>query len=295
MKSIILFLLYAGTLLFAQPSVVLQVLGSGGPESGDKRASSSYILWIDGKSKVLVDFGGGAALRFEEAGAKIEDLDVILLTHLHADHTANLPALLKSAFFTDARGELQLFGPKGNDLMPDTEIFINRLFDNKKGAWQYLGDHLDGTEPLQLKAVNISLTHTPKEIYRDNTMHITAISVHHGPIPAIAYRVDIGKHSVTFSGDMSGKYHTLEKLALETDILVMHNAIPSSAKRALRNLHMTPVTIGKIAKKAHAGSVVISHRMLRTLGKERQTQCDIRRNYEGEVSYANDKDKYPFP
>ena len=91
------------TLSLLASSLSLQVLGSGGPESGDKCASSGYVIWVDGKSRVLVDFGGGASLRFEEVGAKIEDLDVILLTHLHVDHTADLPALLKSSFYKSLR------------------------------------------------------------------------------------------------------------------------------------------------------------------------------------------------
>jgi len=48
--------------IFAQ-SISLQILGSGGPEFS-QRASSSYIIWVDGKVKVLVDAGGGAFLRF---------------------------------------------------------------------------------------------------------------------------------------------------------------------------------------------------------------------------------------
>ena len=295
MKKTLLILLLSTLLLHAKQNVSLQVLGSGGPESGDKRASSAYLIWIDGKSRILIDFGGGASLRFEEANAKIQDLDVILLTHLHVDHTADLPVLLKSSFFTEARGNVHLFGPDKNNFMPSTKEFIQRLFENDKGAWQYLGDHLDGSAPLQLKTHNIDETRKVKTIYKQGNITISAISVHHGPIPAVAYRVDIGKRSITFSGDMNGAYSTLEKLALDTNILVMHNAIPGSAKRVARNLHMTPVTIGEIAQKANAKSVVISHRMLRTLGKERQTQCDIRRNYEGEVDYANDKDIYKLP
>ncbi len=77
----------------------VQVLGSGGPELADKRASSSYLVWIGGKPRVLVDIGGGAALRFGESGATVSDLDVILLTHLHVDHTADLPALINASFF----------------------------------------------------------------------------------------------------------------------------------------------------------------------------------------------------
>lgn len=33
--------------------------------------------------------------------------------------------------------------------MPSTETFIERLFKDDKGAWQYLGDHLDGSVKLQ--------------------------------------------------------------------------------------------------------------------------------------------------
>ena len=292
LKKTLLLFFFSSLLLFAKPNVTLQVLGSGGPESGDKRASSSYLIWIAGKSRILIDFGGGASLRFEEVGAHIEDLDVILLTHLHVDHTADLPALLKSSFFTNASGNLHIFGPDKNDFMPSTRSFIKRLFDDDDGAWQYLGDHLDGSARLQLKAHNIAMRKKEKVIYKQGNISISAVSVHHGPIPAIAYRVNIGGKSITFSGDMNGDYHTLEKLAYKTDLLVMHNAVPKNAKGVAAKLHMTPLIIGEIAKKAQARSVVISHRMLRTLGKEEETKSEIRRNYEGDVDYANDKDKY---
>ena len=80
--------------------VAVQVLGSGGPEITDQRASSAYLVWQDGKARILVDMGPGSMLRYEQSGARIEDLDVILLTHLHVDHSADLPALIKAAFFT---------------------------------------------------------------------------------------------------------------------------------------------------------------------------------------------------
>ena len=73
--------------------VAVQVLGSGGPELQDKRASSSYLVWQDGRARVLIDAGGGSALRFGESGAKMSQLDVILFTHFHVDHSADFPAL----------------------------------------------------------------------------------------------------------------------------------------------------------------------------------------------------------
>ena len=292
MKKLLLLLLLSPLLLMGESKIALQVLGSGGPESGDKRASSGYIVWIDGKSRVLVDFGGGTSLRFEEAGAKIEDLDVILLTHLHIDHTADLPALLKSSFFVRRTKDLPIFGPRNNNFMPSTKNFIERLFKNNKGAWQYMGDYLDRTASFQVKAHTITPTRTVKTIYKKEDLAIQAITVHHGPIPALAYRVTVGHKSITFSGDMNGEYHTLEKLAKNTDILVAHNAVPKGAKGIGANLHMTPLTIGNIASKAKVRSLVLSHRMLRTLGKSSETKKEIRKNYKGSVKFANDLSLY---
>jgi len=285
-------LLFFSTLFTFSSTISLQVLGSGGPESGDKRASSAYIIWIDGKNKVLIDFGGGASLRFEEVGAKIEDLDVILLTHLHVDHTADLPALLKSSFFTRASGNLHIYGPESNKFMPSTEDFIERLFENGNGAWQYLGDHLDGSARLQVKAHTIDESRNIKVIYHKHGIKISAVSVHHGIIPAIAYRVDVGNKSITFSGDMNGDYHTLETLALHSDILVAHNAVPKDAKGVATALHMRPNIIGHIAKQAQVKKLVLSHRMLRTLGRERETKKEVRKYYKGVVKFANDKSYY---
>ena len=101
--------------------VQLQVLGSGGPEVGDQRASSSYLIWLDGKARVLVDVGGGSSDNFGRSGAQMEDLDVILFSHFHVDHSADLPALIKSSFFDDRLRDLPVYGPSGNYWMPDTE------------------------------------------------------------------------------------------------------------------------------------------------------------------------------
>src|SRR5579862_10028706 len=69
--------------------VQVQVLGSGGPELEDKRASSSYLVWKDDRPRILIDAGGGSALRFGQSGAHVAELDAILFTHLHIDHSAD--------------------------------------------------------------------------------------------------------------------------------------------------------------------------------------------------------------
>jgi ribonuclease BN (tRNA processing enzyme) len=56
---------------------------------------------------------------------------------------------------------------------------------------------------------------------------------------------------------------------------------------------MPPSVIGQIAEEAHVNRVVLSHRMLRTLGKEQQTLAEIRKKYSGPVAFANDLDCFP--
>jgi len=70
--------------------VQVQVLGSGGPIADDARASAGYLVWHDARARALVDVGGGVFLRFGESGARLADLRVIALTHLHTDHSADL-------------------------------------------------------------------------------------------------------------------------------------------------------------------------------------------------------------
>jgi ribonuclease BN (tRNA processing enzyme) len=45
-----------------------------------------------------------------------------------------------------------------------------------------------------------------------------------------------------------------------------------------------------IAGDAHVKQLVLSHRMLRTLGKEKETEAEIRRRYSGPMAFADDLD-----
>ena len=74
--------------------IAVQILGSGGPAFNAERASASYLLWVGTQAKLLFDIGGGAHLRFSQAGAKLNDLAMVGISHLHPDHTSDLPALM---------------------------------------------------------------------------------------------------------------------------------------------------------------------------------------------------------
>lgn len=275
--------------------VAVQVLGSGGPELQDKRASSSYLVWKEGQALVLVDAGGGSALRFGESGAQMSQLEAILFSHFHVDHSGDFAALIKSSWFEDRKRPLPIYGPPGNDFMPSTTEFVSDFFGEKRGAYRYLSELLvpgeDGSYKMQPHTVVAGST--PIGAYRSGDLALSAVRVIHGPVPALAWRVDVGGKSMVFSGDTNGDDPGLVKLAINADIFVAHNAVPEGATGVERRLHMPPSVIGQIAADAHVKNLVLSHRMLRTLGKEEQTQAEIRKRYSGPLAFANDLDCFP--
>ena len=273
----------------------LQVLGSGGPEITDGRASSGYLVWQDGRARVLIDMGPGSMLRYEQSGARVEDLEVIALTHLHVDHSADLPALIKASFFTERRVDLPIYGPTGNALMPNTRSFVESLFGEPHGAFRYLSGYLTGDEDYRLRAHDIPATgRAPTPVVADQDLRLTAIPVHHGPVPALAWRVEVGGRAIVISGDMNGDNQTLEVLATNADLLVAHHAVPEGAQGVERELHMPPSVIGQIAAKAKVKSLVLSHRMNRTLGRETESAHEIRKHFSGPLVFADDGQCFPL-
>ena len=271
--------------------VAVQVLGSGGPELQDKRASSSYLIWVDGQAKVLVDAGGGSALRFGESGATMSQLDVILFTHFHVDHSGDFPALIKSSWFEDRKRPLPIYGPPGNDFMPSTTQFVQDFFGDH-GAFGYLSELLVPGEEgsYKMRPHNVEANATPVAAFRNGDLAASAVRVIHGGVPALAWRVELRGKNIVFSGDTNGEGEGLVRLALNADVFIAHNAVPEGATGVERRLHMPPSVIGEIAEKAKVENLVLSHRMLRTLGKEEQTLAEIKKHYSGPASFANDLD-----
>jgi ribonuclease BN (tRNA processing enzyme) len=73
-------------------------------------------------------------------------------------------------------------------------------------------------------------------------------------------------------------------------LFIVHNAVPEGAVGVERRLHMPPSVIGQIAGDAQVKHLVLSHRMLRTLGKENQTEAEIKKRFSGPMEFANDLD-----
>jgi ribonuclease BN (tRNA processing enzyme) len=270
--------------------LAVQVLGSGGPSSDDARASSGYLLWIDGEARLLVDAGGGVFLRFGEAKAKFESLDLIALSHLHADHVSDLPAVLKSGYFTDRKRPLPIAGPSGSAAFPGTGEFMRALFDPKRGAFRYLSGYLDGSgglPPAPVTEVDAA-SRESRQIFANEHFKLTAIGVTHGSVPALGFLVEVRGRRIAFSGDQNGDNPAFAAMIKGADLLIMDHAIPEVTGNVEARLHARPSEIGTLAASAGVKHLVLSHNMARSLAPLKSDLEVIKARYTGRIDVAED-------
>jgi ribonuclease BN (tRNA processing enzyme) len=246
--------------------VTVQILGSGGPALNLERASTSYLLWVGGQARMLVDMGGGAYLRFAQSQAKLSDLALVAISHLHPDHVSDLPALLWLSH--QARKEplpiagpsagKGVAGPAGNDVAPDFSTFLARLFDEKNGAFQVMGATLGGKGNGVL--LNVSVVDAVKAetstVFDGQGLKVTALGIPHANMPTLAYRVETREGSIVFSSDQNGTNPRFIDFARSADVLIMHLAIAAGATSPL---HAAPAVVGRIAQEAGVGRLIVSH------------------------------------
>jgi ribonuclease BN (tRNA processing enzyme) len=282
------------------PSSPLEVLvlGSGGPAALG-RAASSYIISLDGVPRILVDAGPGSFVRAGEAHVSLESLDIVLLTHLHVDHSAELPGFVKARAVSSGRPiRFEIYGPAGQTaqgdvpFFPSTSRFISLLFD-ADGAFAYLKDF---SAPVTFKVTDLpgagaSATDQQRTIVNEQGLKVSAIRGHHGDAPAVIYRIDYRGHSVAFSGDIDRKgLPALRRIAEHANLLVFNSVVldPPGSPEVLYSLHSPPSAIGEVAADSHVGALILSHLSPAVEQNQSTVLSSIAKHYHGHVQLAAD-------
>lgn len=202
---------------------------------------------------------------------------------------------MKGGFFTQRTDDLWIIGPDGNDYLPSADEFLTRLFAPKTGLYPYMSRFIDGSGAYRIRAKTVPSSYKlldERKVYDQNGIRVTAVSVHHAVLPALAYRVEMAGCVISFTGDMSGRFHTMPDLAKGSDILVAHNAIPEDQTGAGQLLHMKPGYIGKLAAEAGVRKLILTHLMKRSAGRKDETLKLIRQHYQGPVVFADDRQRF---
>jgi ribonuclease BN (tRNA processing enzyme) len=262
--------------------VAVQVLGSGAPGFVKDRANTSYLLWVGNQARILVDAGGGAYVRFGQAQAKFSDLSMILVSHLHPDHSSDLPGVLWSGRNT-RNDMLPIVGPSGNDAAPALNDFLTRLFDPKSGSWEVLSSVVAPGPGVKLDARVVDvMKQEPTTVYDRDGVKVTAMGIPHGNLPTLAYRVETQGVTVVLSSDQNGTNPRFPNFAKGADILLMHLAIGVNANNPNQAL---PAVVGSVAQSANPRRLVLSHIGNFDLDA---AVADVKKNYSGPLTIGAD-------
>lgn len=278
-----------------KPALEVVVLGSGGPRPFG-RAGSSFIVMLDGTPRILVDAGPGAFVRIGELNLDLEKVNIVLLTHLHIDHSGDLAAFFNArALTSDGPITYRIFGPDGAGLFPKTSRFVDLLV-GQGGAFAYQKT-FGADENFAVHDLAISLDAPRTTLVNEGGLVIEEIATHHGDCPSVAYRISYHGSVVVFSGDMDASaLPNLVQLAKNADLLIFNCAVldPPESPSQLYELHTPPKKIGEAAQRSGVRSLLLSHLAPDVEGKKDEVRKSIARSYNGPVAFATDRLRVPI-
>lgn len=218
----------------------LIVLGSGTCVPTGYRGPSSYAV-CRGERALLIDMGAGCLEKLARCGISYRNIDGVILSHYHVDHTSELPLLLFANNYSPGYARatsLRIVGPAGlNTFLRDLE----RLY-----RW---------VKPLNYEIIPIE-GRTPSATFLGD-VKLRSCPAAHGDGRALSVRLDAGAVSITFSGD-TGYSADLVALARDTDLLIIECSYPAGRESEAEG-HLTPKTAARIAAECMAKKVILTH------------------------------------
>jgi len=276
------------------------------------RAQSSNLLTVNG-THYVIDAGDGVARRLAKAAINVRDIGTIFITHHHDDHTAGLGTLMSVAWDAQRKAPINVYGP------PPTNALV-------KAAVQYYGISAeirlaDEGSGLTIPIEQVLFGHDVGTgvVYQDTNIKVTAVENSHfafhggqaaGKHKSYSYRFETPGRVVVFTGD-TGPSDKVAELAQNADILVSEVGSADEVKQLLikngtwqnmsaeqqtdvmRHLteeHLTPAEVGKLAARAKAGKVVLTHLLPSVNDNDDYARFipEVRQFFSGDVVIAKD-------
>lgn len=219
----------------------LTVLGCSGSVSGPDSPASGYLLTSPGMPPVVLDFGPGvfgALQRYVDPG------DVtIFLSHLHADHCLDIPALLVWRRYhpVPPAGRALVRGPS------DSALRIGNASAEVGGETDPWSDAIEFHPWVERQAVDFGAGRT-----------VTPFRVAH---PPEAYGLRIVSETgrvLAYTGD-SGVCQGLDDMASGVDVLLAEASWTHDPGNRPVGVHLSGTEAGRLASRAGVGELLLTH------------------------------------
>ncbi len=225
---------HAGQQVFMSDASGLDLLflGSGNAFGAHGRAFSSFLL----NGRYLFDCGPTVLQQLQKAGVHSNDIDVVFISHFHADHFFGLPFIALDGRYKDRTRELVIVGPPGVEAQCEglLQLGYPDLVEDGGFPRRYLEVH-DG---IEAEACGIGFS---------------AARVQHVPsLECYAYRAEVGGRSVVYSGDTT-LCSGLLRLVEGADVVVTECSCKSVP------VHLSPAGVDEVARRAPDAKVIVTH------------------------------------
>ncbi|HXR92118.1 MAG TPA: MBL fold metallo-hydrolase [Steroidobacteraceae bacterium] len=254
----------------------------GGPGIDPSRAQTASAVVVDGRA-YLVDCGYGTVRQLAASNVGYLQVSTIFFTHLHDDHTGDLPALLSFQWTNGKTTSTDAYGPYGTEQLIAAAVSFLHINAQIRTADEGRTVNVD----QQFHGHDVPARTEPVPAFKDDRLTVTAIenahfperSKAHMPYRSLALRMQTRDRSIVFCGDTAYSPNVV-KLARGADLFVcevmdlsvlerMRQLARQAAAQGNENniyrhvaeTHSSPEDVGRMASEAGVKTVVLNHQV----------------------------------
>lgn len=216
-------------------------IGSGSAVPQRERAAPCHLI-STGDHNIVVDLGPGSILGLVRHGnISLPDIDLVLLTHLHMDHCADLAPLLFALRSRDLARSKPLFisGPQG----------LLEHYRKLQLIWEHRVDPA---------GFDLIMNEWGEAVFSRHTYIVDAAPTVHS-ITNLAWRIDTGikgECGIVITGDGQPTDELVRLAASADHVLVAESAADPGE---LLEGHMNPVQAGELATMCRSKKLILNH------------------------------------
>ncbi len=244
----------------------LVTVGTGTVVPEPNRGSACH--WVeDGATRLLVDCGAGAIPGLARADLPWSSIDHLLISHFHADHIAEIPALifaLKYGMAPAREAPLEIWGPEGT-------VQLFKALSAAFGEWV-----LDPGFPVTIHEIG------PGGGIQLGEIEVTVAETPH-TAESLAFRFEGPHRTLGYTGD-TGPSDALAKFFRGIDLLLAECSLPEALAGGF---HLGPESLARLATGAGVSRLVVTH-VYPQLRREDLPGLIVAAGYEGQIFMAAD-------
>jgi ribonuclease BN (tRNA processing enzyme) len=230
--------------------VRITVLGKSPAWQDAGGACSGYLIEADGRC-LLLDCGCGVFGKLRER-IDYTDIDVVLISHLHADHMLDLVPYASALTYAPRQQPVPVGGHPGTDSPARPRLIA------PAGAAESFRQICSGSgmRPEHIEHAFELTEYAPESTFTLGPLALSFRQVPHF-LPTNAVELREGTVRFTYGADCAPN-EELTEFARDTSLLLIEATLPRTERSGTRG-HLTPEEAGEHGRRAGARRLVLSH------------------------------------